>query len=138
MSEFKGEILSKEYVYDFAKDGGAVGALVLSAKAGYKKLPEGAIVKSVHAKVAEEVTSGGAATVSWGTNADKDGYSGAAKALGALSADAAFSGEKDDAALLPSCVATDKGEFEMEIAVAALTAGKIYFVVEYYLAGEKA
>ena len=136
--EFKGEIHSKEYLYDFSVDGGAVGAIDLSAKAGYKKLPEGAIVKSVHAKVVTACTSGGSATLSWGTNADKDGYSGSAKAVAALTANAAFSGEKDSADLLPSCVATDKGEFEVEIAVAALTAGKVYFAVEYYLAGEKA
>ena len=72
----------QEYVYDFADDGGVIGEIVLSDKAGLDPLPVGAIVKSVTAKVLTALTSGGSAVLSWGNGDDADGYSGAAAAVG--------------------------------------------------------
>lgn len=132
MSVFKNEILSQEYLYDFAVDGGAVSTIVLSDKVGYKALPAGALVTNVYAVVETACTSGGSATVSWG-NADVDGYSGTAKAVAALVGDAAFAG---DGALVPSVVSD--GDFSVAIAVAALTAGKVRFTVEYVMQGRDA
>ena len=129
MSVFKNEMLSQEYVYDFAVDGGLVSTIELSAKAGYKQLPLGAIVKNVYAVVETAVLSGGSATVAWG-NTDVDGYSGTAKAKAVLIADAAFTG---NGTLIPSVVVD--GAFNVSIAVAALTAGKVFFMVEYTMPG---
>ncbi len=130
MSVFKNEMLSQEYVYDFAVDGGAISLIDLSAKAGYKPLPVGALIQNVYANVVTAVTSVGSATVSWG-NADVDGYSGTAKAKAVLVANAAFAG---NGALVPSMIVADQ-TFSVNIAVAALTAGKVYFTVEYVVPG---
>jgi len=133
MSNFKNELLSQEYVYDFSVDGGAISDIELSGKAGAQVLPVGAIVQNVHAWVETLCTSGGAATVSWGngTGNDVDGYSGTAKAIGALALNAAFEGGADSGALCPSYVSS--GNFSVSIAAATLTAGKIVFRVSYYI-----
>lgn len=125
----------QEYVYDFSEDGGAVGEIVLSSKAGYKGLPEGAIIEEVIASVETACTSGGSATLSWGNSGDVDGYSGSAKAVGALTADAAFLGGADSAALVPSYVdsTANNQNFSVSIATAALTAGKVHFKVKYMM-----
>lgn len=128
MSVIKSKLLSEEYVYDFAVDGGAIGNIDLSAKEGYKLLPAGAIVQEVHSWVETACTSGGSATVSWGDGSDVDGYSGTAKAVAALTLNAAFAGA---GALVPSYAVNE--EFTVSIAVAALTAGKVRFIVSYYL-----
>jgi len=123
-------LLIQEYVYDFAVDGGATGQIELQAKVNKDPLPEGAVVSNVYAKVITACTSGGSATVSWGDGTDVDGYSGTAKAVAALTANAAFDGKGDSGALLPDVVGS-AGKFTVDIAVAALTAGKIVFLVEY-------
>lgn len=136
MGNFSNESHREEYVYDFAVDGGAVGAIDLSAKANSHVVPSGALVKAVYARVVTAFTSGGAATVSWGPTADADGYSGAAKAMAAMTANAAFSGEHDGGALLATpgvypVVAASSQDLKLTIGTAALTAGKLVVVVEY-------
>lgn len=121
-----------EYVYDFAVDGGAVGAIELQGKQGKNALPEGAIVKGVYAKVLTQVTSAGSLTMSWGDGTDVDGYSGTAKAVAALVAGAAFDGKADSGALFPDVVGAS-GKFAIQIAVAVATAGKMVFLVEYMM-----
>lgn len=136
MSAIKNKLLSQEYVYDFAVDGGAVGDIVLSDKAGYNALPSGAVVQNVHAWVETACTSGGSATLSWGDNSDVDGYSGTAKAVAALTENAVFSGSADSAALCPSYAANS--DFSVSVGTAALTAGKVVYRVEYYVPGRDA
>jgi hypothetical protein len=150
MAQFKNSGLHvQEYVYDFAVDGGAAGAIDLSAKAGKSPLPVGAIIKGVTAIVETACTSGGSATVAWGPGADADGYSGVALAVASLTANAVFNGYQD--ATTPSALlwnnttdapveyvvtsTANTQTFTMTIATAALTAGKINFMVEYLLPG---
>jgi hypothetical protein len=131
----------QEYVYDFAVDGGAVGAINLHAKATKAVIPVGAVIKAVTAKVLTACTSGGAATVAYGNGDDADGYSGAAIAVASLTLNSLFNGWDNAAALLwddtndhpiPVNVSTAAdGQMIMTIATAALTAGKIVFMVEY-------
>jgi hypothetical protein len=140
---FKNQMHVQEYVYDFAVDGGAVGAIDLSAKAGMNLIPTGAVVQHVGAKVITACTSGGSATVAWGPSADADGYSGAAKAVASLTANAAFNeamgagallwDDTNDAALYQVVTGSTYADFKMTIGTAALTAGKIAFWVEYFM-----
>lgn len=137
-----GGVNVQEYVYDFAEDGGAVGEIFLSSKAGVDPIPTGAIIKRVTAKVLTAVTSAGAATLAWGNDDDPDGYSGTAIAKASLTANAVFNGYDNGAALLwddtndhPIDVAVineDDGEVSVTIGTAALTAGKVVILVEYY------
>ena len=133
----------QEYVYDFSVDGGANGtAINLHAKDNKAVIPVGAVIKSVVAKVVTACTSGGSATVAWGNEDDEDGYSGSAIAVGSLTDNAIFNGWDNGAALLWDDTNDHKlyvnvadsadGEFKLTIGTAALTAGKILFLVEYY------
>jgi hypothetical protein len=106
-------------VYDFAKDAGAVGQLdLLTAKVA-------SIVKFAYARVITTCTSGGAATVSAGKAADLAGIIGAT-AVASLVADAIILGAAPD----QSHVLAADAKIQMDIATAALTAGKIEFVFE--------
>lgn len=131
-----------EYIYDFDEDGGATGAINLHAKDNYDVIPVGAIIKRVTAKVVTACTSGGSATVAWGNGDDADGYSGAAIAVASLTDNALFNGYDNGAALLwddtndhaidVNVADAADGQFIVTIGTAALTAGKIVFLVEYY------
>ena len=131
----------QEFIYDFSVDGGAQGEIFLSSKAGYAPIPNGAIIKSVTAKVITAFTSGGSATLAWGNDDDPDGYSGSAIAVASLTDNALFNGMDNGAALLwddtndhPIPVAVineDDGEFSVTIGTADMTAGKAVFLVEY-------
>lgn len=132
----------QEYVYDFAVDGGATGNHILSAKAGQLPVPVGSVIKGVTAKVVTAVTSGGSATAEWGTLADTDGYSGTAIAKATLvagyiqngwvNAGALIWDNSNDVQLYPYVSVAADGALYFVINVAALTAGKINFLVEYY------
>lgn len=136
-------VLVQEYVYDFAEDGGATGELNLETKANASAVPVGAIIKGVSAKVLTTCTSGGSATVAWGNEDDEDGYSGSAIAVASLTAGSVFNGWDNAAALLwddtndhpiyVNVANSADAEFKLTIGAAALTAGKIVFMVEYYL-----
>jgi hypothetical protein len=108
-----------EVMYDFSVDGGAVGALdVLTAD-------EALVVHSVVAKVKTACTSGGSATVSLGKSGDAAGLV-AATAVASLTAGALI-----DSASFGSGYKLASGDVvQMDIAVAALTAGKIVFEIE--------
>ena len=82
----------QEFVYDFDVDGGAQGAINLHAKDGMSVLPAGAVIRAVRAKVLAQLTSGGAAVLSWGNGDDADGFSGAAQAVAGFTANALFNG----------------------------------------------
>lgn len=145
MSAIGNMLHTQEYIYDFAVDGGAVSTIPLSAKDGMPTLPIGAIVKRVIMKVLTTFTSGGAATLAWGNTTDPDGYS-AAVAVASLTAGSVFNGYEETAALIwddtddqpidfPVNVAND-GVFSIDIAAAAMTAGKASFMVEFYMPGQ--
>ena len=136
----------QEYVYDFDIDGGAQGEIVLSDKDAKDPVPNGAVIKSVTAKVVTAFTSGGAGTLAWGNGDDADGYSGAALALGSLTDNALFNGYDNDAALLwdttddhplyVNVADSDDGKFSVTIGAADMTAGKMVFLVEYLYPSE--
>lgn len=143
MSRFKNDgIQVQEYVYDFAVDGGATGAVSLSSKAGYSSLPDNAIVLEVYARVITAVV-GTSSTLAWGNTTDADGYSGTAIAEASLVADYVTNGQSNGAALLwddtndhsiPFLAnsANDR-DFSVTIGTADLTAGKVVFMVHYML-----
>jgi hypothetical protein len=143
MSVIKNKLHVAEYIYDFSVDGGATGEINLHEKAGKAVVPVGAVIKGVAYKVVDAITSAGAATVAFGNGDDKDGYSGAAIGKATLVANYVGNGGENDAALLYDttdyypkyvCVvnAAD-GQFILTVGTAALTAGKIVFMVEYFM-----
>ena len=137
----------QEYVYDFDVDGGAQGEIFLSSKSGYAPIPNGAIIKSVVAKVITAFGSTGSATLEWGNNDDPNGYSGATVAVAALLDNVVFNGWDNAAALLwddtndhqlhVPVINEDDGEFSVTIATEDMNAGKALFLVEYYLPREE-
>ena len=108
-------------LYDFSQDGGAVGDIEFG-----RLIPAGAIIKRITSDEQIAFTSGGAATVV--INA------GSTSLTAALAFDTDFTGV--DAQALVSAegmkVSVDS-ELKITIAVAALTAGKVRFFVEYLL-----
>lgn len=107
------------FTYDFAVSGGSIGTLVL----GPDTIPAGWFVTRVNAFVESTLTSGGAATVAYGVNANGD-----------LVAAAGFAGYVVDTSVnsypAVSPKKTTAGGLRLTIAGAALTGGKISFVVE--------
>lgn len=139
----KNQINVQEYVYDFAKDGGAVSTITLSSKNGKNPLPVGAIVKAVTAQVVTACTGGAGSTIAWGNNT-VDGYSGTTAAVAGFTQNALFNGWDNAASLLfddandhpiPFYVTSESttGTFTISIGTDPLTAGKIVFMVEYLL-----
>lgn len=133
----------QEYVYDFAVDGGVSGAnIVLSNKDGSSAIPVGAIIKSVNAVVLTSVV-GTSSTVSWGSITDPDGYSGTTIAEATLVDGFSVNGwdlgaellwdDSNDHALTPVVADANAGGFAVLISTADLTAGKIWFGVEYIM-----
>ena len=137
----KGQMHVQEYVYDFDLDGGAQGAISLSAKSDAAPLPICAIVNDVYARVLTAV-AGTSSTLAWGNTTDPDGYSGTAIAEASLTADSMHNASGNAGALLwddtndhmiPFLVAAaDDQDFSVTVGTADLTAGKVVFVVEYY------
>lgn len=142
MSNIGNSMHMNKYVYDFAEDGGAVGAISLSSKANSQSLPDNAIVESVVAFF-ESAIVGSSSTLSWGNTTDPDGYSGAAIAEATLVADYVANGYDNASALLWDdtndhiihflCNSADDRDFSVTIGTAPLTAGKVHFFVKYYL-----
>lgn len=125
---FRNALNYSKYTYDFSVDGGAVSAIDLSAKAGAEPLPLGAVIQDIAILVKTTCTSGGAATVSVGNSASATAYS-AATAVASLTAGALVT-----AAGVPNVInAANEQDLKVDIAVAALTAGKIEVHVAYYL-----
>lgn len=106
-------------VYDFDKDGGAVGALDIF------KAKEACLVVFAYMKVKTACTSGGSATVSVGNTGDVAGMI-AATAVASLTSGAQILG----AALDASHKLAADDIVQMDIATAALTAGKIEICFE--------
>lgn len=110
-----------EIEYDFAKDGGATGALDII------KMSQAMVLVDAYLKVDTAFTSGGSATLIWGvkggdTDACLDVTSGA---VANLTAGAVIPGET---ACKQIKLAAD-AVLEMTIGTAAMTAGKCRFVM---------
>lgn len=122
------------YVYDFAVDGGAVGALVLRPE-GPNKLRPGLLIESLELKMITAMTSGGSATAVIGDGSDADGFFTTIFALAAAAA------KKGDGALaagnfiVPGTINGEKVTTMpvMTIGTAALTAGKFKLDINCYL-----
>ena len=143
MSNISNKVHLCEYIYDFDVDGGTKDVNInLHTKANKAPTPVGAIIKGVTARVLTAI-KGTSSTVSWGTDADEDGYSGTTIAEGTLVSGFTTNGWDLDAALLwdptndhPIYINVDSaadGEFVVLISTADLTAGKIWFGVEYIM-----
>jgi hypothetical protein len=112
--------------YDFATDGGAVGAINLRGD----QIPSGAVVLDTIIDVKTVVTSGGAATVSLGLNTATDVRAAATLSTApALNAAASPHGAVTRATAALS--ATANRHVVATIATAALTAGRFSVLVEY-------
>lgn len=104
-----------EVEYDFAKDGGATGALDVF------KADKACVVMSACMKVDTTATSGGSATVSVGKSGDAAGLV-AATAVASIVAGAVISGAVDTKAMYKLAA----GDIvQVAIGTAALTAGKL-------------
>lgn len=116
-------------VYDFAVDGGATGVLdVFEAGSDI-------VITHFHAYVLTAATSGGSATVKVGTSGDDDLFmtttQGAVANLTAAAAFMPLAVEGTPNALpLPVKLASGS-KVVMTIGTAALTAGKVKFVIKY-------
>lgn len=115
-----------EYVrvtYDFAKDAGATGALDLFTADG------DLVIAYAHLVVKTAATSGGSATLIWGITGDTNRFADAtAGAVANLTAAAVIAPAAAD--LVPIKLASGD-KVLMTIGTAALTAGKIEFVIGY-------
>lgn len=118
--EFSNARVLERVTYDFAVDGGAVGALDLFTA------NKDIVIKSFHAYVKTAGTSGGSATVSIGvTGATTAFVDATAGAVANLTANAVLG-----SAIAPRRLAAGS-KVLMTIGTAALTAGKIEVVLEY-------
>lgn len=130
-----------KYDYDFAKQGGAVSAITLTAD--LNGLEENVIVKDVYVVAKTALTSGGSATVTLGNTADPDGYMadifalvGADNAVvnaGAVAGALIWDDTNDHAVHYRVTSAANTQDVILTVGTAALTAGKleIYFRCAY-------
>jgi len=132
---------TQEYLYDFAVDGGTAGAIDLSAKDGFAVLPQGAIITNVHLSVLDAVV-GTSSTLACGNTTDPDGYMEViAEAVlideavirvgeqpGALMWD-----DTNDHMLSFLVNSANDAVFSITIGTADLTAGKVLYLVDYYM-----
>ena len=114
----------QEYLYDFSVNGGLVSGITL----GY--LPKGAVIVNAVGVVETAATSAGSATVILGSTTDDNGLV-ASVAVAALVAKSTH-GNSVAANMLQAKVAADQIVI-MSIGTAALTAGKIRWMVEFYI-----
>lgn len=118
----EGGVRCDSVVYDFSQDGGAVGTVTFR-----RQLPAGAIVTRVFSDEITALTSGGSATLQL--------KAGSTDLVDATAFDTGFAGTESQA-LASSAEAiklSADSELQMEIATAALTAGKVRWFVEYLI-----
>lgn len=145
----KKEPLEKEFVYDFAKDGGAIGNISLKAvDPNGDLLDEGFMVEDIMIKIETAVTSGGTPTITFGNTSDVDGYLADVFAL-VGSAGVIIRAGQVDGALIWDTTADAKKSFlvtsaantqdlVMAIGTATLLTGKIRVIVKGMVAGTSA
>jgi predicted RecA/RadA family phage recombinase len=127
-SDQSGAIRLAHFLYNFAVDGGAVGAITPSIS---DSIPANALVQPANAVInsSTAVTSGGAATISVGTVAGSSATSVlAATAKTSFTLDAVLAGAATAFKM------TAAGQLNITIAVATVTAGVIEGWVPYVLA----
>jgi hypothetical protein len=116
--------------YDFAKQGGAVGAIILQDVDGKDAvLPTKAIIRQVILDIQTGITSGGLATVALGANTTTDLLAATAKA--SLGAGLVAGIPVGTAAT--AVKTTAQRNITATVGTAALTAGKFTAFIEYYL-----
>lgn len=124
------QMFAQEYVYDFAKHGGAVGFISLKGM-GANALPSGAVLTSAHYMVLTAFTSGGSATVALGDAAGGAKY----KAATAYN-DSSYTASTPVAVAigLPGLVSSANiANVGITVATAALTGGKMRIVLMGYV-----
>ena len=115
--------------YDFAVDGGTIGAITLATTA---TLPDNAVIVGATLNSTTAATSGGAATIAVGLTAGGAADTiKTAEAVGSFSADALINGTVTFAA--PAKM-TAAGNINITVATADLTAGVVEITVYYYVA----
>jgi hypothetical protein len=124
---FAGEVVEVRAEYDFAKDGGATGALDIFTALGE------VIIESFHFKVLTACTSGGSMTMDVGVTGNldqfQDGVAVAALTLNSVKFPPVVDGTPNVIAV-PHVLAT--GEKVVQTILAeTLTAGKIQYVMRY-------
>lgn len=124
----KNKLHYQEYEYDFSVDGGSVGSITLSSKAGKAGLPLNAVITDIAILCTASFTSGGAATVSVGNSSSATAYSAATAIAGMTS------GALVTSTGVPNVVgAANEQDVKVAIAVAALTAGSLKVMIQYVL-----
>lgn len=112
--------------YDFATDGGAIGAITLRGD----KLPSGAVVLSTLVKVDTAVTTAASGTVALGINSTTDVRTAVVPGSGVdISATGVKLGAHTRAAA-PLVLSADK-DVVATVATGAITAGRFSVLVEY-------
>lgn len=130
---FSNDVETMSVVYDFAADGGAVGALDLFQASA------DVVLKDFHAIVRTAGTSGGSATVAVGVTGATSAFITATEgAVANLTANAVFGAKPVLTEGTPNTIAmplprrlASGDKVLMTIGTAALTAGKIEFVISY-------
>lgn len=112
--------------YDFDKDGGAVGDIAMRGGS----LPIGAIVTSGMVYVPTAVTSGGSATVALQLESAGDILAATGKASFTAGATITTVPVNTGATAI---ITTATGGVTLTVATAALTAGKVVVLLDYYL-----
>jgi hypothetical protein len=118
--QFAGPLEVLEVEYDFSKDGGAVGALDIC------KVKEAAVLVDCYLKVDTAFTSGGSATLIWGTSGTTNAC--LTTTNGAVANLTVGAVVKGDAAGKQLKIPADT-VMQMTIGTAAMTAGKGRFVM---------
>lgn len=126
----KGVKLAMAATYDFATQGGAVGTINLKDSTGATAiLPKGALLLDSYIDVLTAPTSGGAATI-----AVNSGQSaGDIKAAAAIAGYTGIVAGLQQGASVNAVKATADGVVSITIATAALTAGKMNVLLEYFV-----
>lgn len=123
------------YEYDFAVDGGAVGAIALR-NLGVNGLTSGLVIEDLQVYVETALTSGGSASVTVGNAGDTDGYMVDIFALASLNAvlragevaGALLWDDTNDHQISYRISSTANAAPSITVGTAALTAGKMRFV----------
>lgn len=122
------------FEYDFAVDGGAIGAKVLRSL-GPNKLRPGLLIEAAYLKMETAMTSSGSATAVVGTPTDDDGFFTTVFAMTAGAAAKGSGTQADGDYIVPGTVNGDKvtNSPVLTIGTAALTAGKFKLDIHCYI-----
>lgn len=122
-----------KYTYDFARDGGAVSTISLTAD--INALEENIVIEEVQVQVKTALASGGSPTVTLGNTTDADGYladfyalAGTANAVinsGSVAGDLIYDDVNDHRIHYRIDSTAANQDLVLDIGTAALTAGKM-------------